>query len=87
MERDIILTKINQKFIFPQDLEEVCSKNAAKLILKFKFSNPGSRPSIKVIIESQLIPRFLLKQIYIQVISIKKNIFRFIKYKKGFLQG
>ena len=34
MERDIILTKINQKGIFPSDLEEVCGKNVANLIRK-----------------------------------------------------
>ena len=63
MERDIILTKINQKSIFPSDLEEVCGKNAAKLILKCTLRDPESRPSIKEIIESKLIPSFENKQI------------------------
>ena len=63
MERDIILTKINQKSIFPPDLEEVCGKNAAKLILKCTLRDPESRPSIKEIIESKLIPSFENKQI------------------------
>ena len=63
MERDIILTRINQKSIFPQDLEEVCGKNAAKLILKCTLRDPTQRPSIKEIIESKLIPSFENKQI------------------------
>ena len=63
MERDIILTRINQKSVFPQDLEEVCGKNAAKLILKCTLRDPNQRPSIKEIIESKLIPSFENKQI------------------------
>ena len=63
MERDIILTKINQKGIFPSDLDEVCGKNVANLIRKCTIrDDPQKRPSIKEIIESKLIPSFENKQ-------------------------
>ena len=63
MERDIILTKVNQKGIFPSDLDEVCGKNVANLIRKCTIRNePEKRPSIKEIIESKLIPSFENKQ-------------------------
>ena len=66
MERDIILTAINQKSIFPEDLEKVCGKNATKLILKCTSRDPKLRPSIKEIIESKLIPSFENKQIVLK---------------------
>ena len=63
MERDIILTKVNQKGIFPSDLDEVCGKNVANLIRKCTIrEDPKKRPSIKEIIESKLIPSFENKQ-------------------------
>ena len=76
MERDIILTRINQKSIFPKDLEEVCGKNAAKLILKCTLKDPKLRPSIKEIIESKLIPSFENKQIILKQFDelLEKNL-------------
>ena len=61
MERDIILRAINQKNIFPQDLEEICGKNAAELIRKCTLRDPKLRPSIDEIIDSKLIPSFETK--------------------------
>ena len=62
MERDAILTRINKKSEFPEDLEEICGKNVTKLIRKCTQYKPSLRPSIKEIIESKLIPSFETNQ-------------------------
>ena len=76
MERDIILTRINQKSLFPSDLETVVGKNASELIKKCTLRDPKLRPSINEIIDSKLIPSFEKKQIILEQFDklLEKNL-------------
>ena len=62
MERDITLRQIKDEQKYPKDMEKKCGKNVSMLVKKCTSYSPDSRPSIKDLIKSKLIPSFLDKQ-------------------------